>query len=521
MFLALTILTAARMVIGASSELSGDEAYYFLWSERLDWSYYSKGPGVALAIKLSTSIFGDTALGVRFLSPLLGLGTSILVFRLAKQLLGIRVGIGTVVMLNLTPIFNAGSIVLTIDPLMIFFWVAAMLTTWKAAHDDQKLSGYWLMTGLLIGIGFLCKYTALVQVVSIVLFLVAWPKGRSQFRRPGFYAMLGVILLSMTPVVIWNAQNDWITCRHLFERTGLSEKDDGFRLGPDIFVYLGYHLGVYTPLIFAGLAGATVIAIRRFRKTAQQTFLGSFSLPIVLGYFGLSIFNMGEVNWTAPGFFGIGILLIKYFDDWKLKPVTKRIWISAAAGLAATLTLVAANPDLVRAAGFSWAYANDPFGRLRGWKTTAEALARHAREFEQETGETPFLISNRYQDCAGPAFYLPDNVAAFRPAPEHPVIQMLEPRDGRIHNQFAFWPRYWEPKTAENRFIGRNALILTETSDRPGPPSTIVKSFAKWELLDSIVIERRGDTLHRWKIFACYDYQIPDGLPGEGSGPER
>jgi undecaprenyl-diphosphatase len=42
-----------------------DEAHYWEWSRRLDWSYYSKGPGVALAIAASTRVFGDTEFGVR------------------------------------------------------------------------------------------------------------------------------------------------------------------------------------------------------------------------------------------------------------------------------------------------------------------------------------------------------------------------------------------------------------------------------------------------------------------------
>jgi hypothetical protein len=37
-------------------ELSPDEAHYWEWSRRLDWSYYSKGPFVAYLIALSTAL---------------------------------------------------------------------------------------------------------------------------------------------------------------------------------------------------------------------------------------------------------------------------------------------------------------------------------------------------------------------------------------------------------------------------------------------------------------------------------
>jgi len=34
-------------------DLAPDEAHYWHWSQRLDWSYYSKGPLVALLIRAS------------------------------------------------------------------------------------------------------------------------------------------------------------------------------------------------------------------------------------------------------------------------------------------------------------------------------------------------------------------------------------------------------------------------------------------------------------------------------------
>ncbi|MEM7014283.1 MAG: glycosyltransferase family 39 protein [Verrucomicrobiota bacterium] len=525
LFFALILLTIARIFIGAFSELSGDEAYYFLWAERLDWSYYSKGPGVATVIWLSTALFGESELGVRILSPLLGLGTSYLLFRLARQLLSTRVAIGVVIMLNLTPIFNVGSIVLTIDPLMLFFWVAAMLTTWKAAHDDGKI-GWWMFTGLLIGLGFLAKYTAAIQIVSIAIFLAVWPKGRAQFRQRGFYAMIGVLLLCTTPVLIWNSQNCWITVVHLFQHLGIhlnfcpeeaipipaasSNESEGFKLGPDIFVYLGYHLAVYSPLIFAGMFWALIIGLKRFRASAAEIFLGSFSLPIILGYFLISVFKMGDVNWTAPGFFGVGILLIRYFDDWKPRLAWKRTFAaSAAAGIGAIMTVLVVNSDVIRGVGAPWPYETDPGARLRGWTAAAEALDEHTRQFAEETGETPFLIGGRYQVSAGIAFHLPDDLPVIRPNDEYPVIHMLQSKDGSIHNQFAFWPTYYDKESAP--FVDANALFITDTlGDRLTPPSVIRDNFKDWALIDSIVIERRDIPLHEWKIFACYGFKTKD-----------
>src|SRR6202048_1296212 len=82
----LIILTGIRWWFAANVELSPDESYHYLWAQHPDVSYYSKGPGVALAILAGTSMFGSNEFGVRFFSPLLGFCTFILVYLLGRQL---------------------------------------------------------------------------------------------------------------------------------------------------------------------------------------------------------------------------------------------------------------------------------------------------------------------------------------------------------------------------------------------------------------------------------------------------
>ncbi len=51
------VLTAIRLALLGATQLSPDEAYYWMWSQRPALSYFSKGPGVAYAIRASTTIF--------------------------------------------------------------------------------------------------------------------------------------------------------------------------------------------------------------------------------------------------------------------------------------------------------------------------------------------------------------------------------------------------------------------------------------------------------------------------------
>ncbi|MCX6895173.1 MAG: phosphatase PAP2 family protein, partial [Verrucomicrobia bacterium] len=71
-------------------ELSEDETYYWLWSKHPALSYYSKPPLVAATIWLGTHLFGDTAFGVRFFSPVIAAALGLIVFRFMAREINAR-----------------------------------------------------------------------------------------------------------------------------------------------------------------------------------------------------------------------------------------------------------------------------------------------------------------------------------------------------------------------------------------------------------------------------------------------
>src|SRR2546423_9501574 len=121
-------LTLVRLSMLGSTDLEFDEAHYWMWSERLAPAYFSKGPGIAFAIRASTMVFGATEFGVRFWSPILAAGTSLFLFYFGRRLFNENVGLWPVIAFNVPPIFNIGAFVMTNDALSFFFWLAAVFT---------------------------------------------------------------------------------------------------------------------------------------------------------------------------------------------------------------------------------------------------------------------------------------------------------------------------------------------------------------------------------------------------------
>lgn len=103
------VILAALVVRGGflltnGLDLIGDEAYYWDWSRRPDWCYYSKPPMVAWLIGLSTWLLGDFTAAVRM--PALVLGAAFLWFfyATARAFYGARGGALALLLVLATPI---------------------------------------------------------------------------------------------------------------------------------------------------------------------------------------------------------------------------------------------------------------------------------------------------------------------------------------------------------------------------------------------------------------------------------
>src|SRR5437868_8331305 len=99
-WLFIVALTAIRLSMLATTDLEFDEAHYWLWSQHLAPAYFSKGPGIAFVIRASTAVFGANEFGVRFFSPILAGGTSLLLFYFARRLFSATAALWSVVALN-------------------------------------------------------------------------------------------------------------------------------------------------------------------------------------------------------------------------------------------------------------------------------------------------------------------------------------------------------------------------------------------------------------------------------------
>jgi hypothetical protein len=386
LMIAVTTLGHLAYLGSGAIELSGDEAYQWVWSKHPALSYYSKPPIIAYLQYAGTHLWGDTEFGVRFFSPVIGAVLGFLLLRFFAREASARLGFLLLLILQATPLLAVGSILMTVDPPSVLFWTAALLAGWRALQPDGKTS-HWCWTGWWMGLGFLSKYTELFQLLSWVVFFALWKPARVHLRRPGPYLALLINFLCTLPVLAWNAQHGWITVTHVAERGGAGQVwHPTLRF---FFEFLVTEAGLLNPFFFFPTIWAAVAFWRHDRKDARLVFFFSMGAPLFLCYLLFTLRARVLPNWIAPSVVPLFCLCVIYWE--KFLRTSRTLRILQAVGIVCGLALVTLLHDtnlIKQITGRPLPAKIDPLTRVRGNAEMARLTEEARQQLEAREGKT-------------------------------------------------------------------------------------------------------------------------------------
>jgi membrane-associated phospholipid phosphatase len=535
-YVLIAILFVARLIYLGSGriELSEDEAYQWLWSKHLALSYYSKPPMIALAQFIGTSIWGDREIGVRFLSPVIAALLSVLLLRFMAREVSAVAGFWTVTICAVAPLPAVGSTLMTVDPLLVLFWTGAMIVGWRAVQPGGT-TRQWLATGLLMGLGFLSKYTAAIQIVCFGLFFLLWKPSRMHLRRPGPWLALGAFALCLLPVIIWNAQHGWITVHHVGENAKLDKPwEPTLRY---FFEFLGAEAGLLNPIFFVAALWATFALWRENQPrpdydTAPTTKPGAVSgcprplllyffamgAPVFFGYWLYSLHSRILPNWIAAAVVPMFCLAVAYWHGrWQQGVRAVGGWLSAGMIAGIVIVVICHDTELIhRLTKRRLPPKMDPHRRVDGWKETAQAVGAARRQLLND-GKEVFIIGSHYGLTGQITFYLPEARSGL---PDNPLVYYRT--SDKPRNQFYFWPGYRERHKGANAIYVDEAKLLRlkrdwlgdwlagskdiyepDTSPPDKVPKEVLEEFESVTYLGTKDITVRGRVLRRVQFYAC------------------
>ncbi|MBW4034227.1 MAG: glycosyltransferase family 39 protein [Proteobacteria bacterium] len=368
----LAALTALRLIVAAIVPLAPDEAYYWLWSRHLQPGYFDDSPLIAWWIRIGTSVFGSSMLGIRLLSPISAAIGSLLLWRTGEDLFPARnAGLMAAVLLNATLLLNAGAIITTPDTPLLLFWTAtlAAVARWHATADDR----WWLAAGLAAGLALDAKYTGLLILVAIGLWVLTTPAGRAALARPLPWLGLALSFVVFAPVIVWNADHGWAS---FAKQGGRSAHLDLAGAPGHLAGLIGSQIGLVTPGVIVLMTIGLWSALRRRSPAGDLVALTVLVPGAVFAEHILS--GAVQPNWPAIMIPGAALAAAG------AAPGITRRFITPAAALGAAMSALVYAQAI--AAPLPIPVARDPTAlQLAGWRGLATALGALARAHHVDT----------------------------------------------------------------------------------------------------------------------------------------
>ncbi|MEO1400059.1 MAG: glycosyltransferase family 39 protein [Cyanobacteria bacterium J06635_1] len=446
----LIFLGSAHVIYSCFAFPNPDEAYYWLWGQHIDWSYYDHPPFHAWVQGGFAALLG-TSRGVMRLPMLLSNGLFLgSYYQIARDLYGKRAGLAW------------GVIVASLlaSPLYFMFLTLAWHDRWLLAFS--LLSAQWGIrffdhyrqgkgnssllygAGLALGLACLCKYTAIFVGLAAIATLLSDRQLRPLLGEWRLYGAGAIAALAALPILIWNYQNDWLSFQYYLTR---SVDGGGTAVKPlEVLSFWGLSILIVSPVLsWAFLQLLRSQPLRKRQSTFWPFTVWLFALSTgVLSTVGL--FSTALYYWNILAY----VLLVAWLPTYFLGIGSRRgnatswqhlrlwQWLQGFGCLVATLLVV--NYCLLPISAL-FGPDGDPDGRmLFGWDTLGPMVQAVRQEQTAAAGMSPLLLTTDYRSASALAFALND-----------PGVLAVSDRI----DQFDVWAK-------RRPLAGRSALILSD-----------------------------------------------------------
>lgn len=472
--LAIALIVALRIWFDLATPPMGDEAYYWIWGQRLGWSYFDHPPLDAWLQAGVAAIFGWSRVSLRLLTWLSFAATLAVLWLMGRELRPAQSGaawsVRTMLVLQTVPVVAIFAMPAFHDHLLVLFSVASIYCFWRFAirqKDGQGGIGSLYAAALLLGLATLAKYNGALVGVGYAAALLTSPALRPALRTPHPYLAALLAVAVQAPVIYWNLTDGLATLSFHFV-----ERPSGHWTRPDL------HQGLFFVLFGVAAAGPFLLlgALRLLRVRLERgeallvAIAGNVFIASTLIMFGLSLFTDVLLHWNIVAYVALALIGAWALGRWLFWPhvlVTLYLLTAAVIGYSHPPGMLPGFTDPGAEANFGW-----------------PEVGRVVRAAEQQHPGA-FLAATKYNYAAQLSFALHRlDVTAINP----------------LRSQYDLW---W---TAADH-IGQDAIIV---ADRTNPISLSSGHFHSVSKLADVPVMHDGRQIWMFEVYLGEGYQATD-----------
>lgn len=472
----LAILTVFKLIIIAIIPITPQEAYYWYYSQNPDFSFFDHPPGAAYSIWLGTQVFGDTVFGVKFMAVIWSLLINVLLYFITLRYFE-KKGVTenknstafTVVLLyNLTVAASMYSILTVPDSPLMLFWFLIVYSVQEYTITYKRR--WWVVAGVAFGLALASKYSAVIILGSVFLYLIFSKEYRYLLITPYPYLALTIGAVVFSPVIYWNGLHEWASFKFQFVERAQAQKPIQATYVIQLIVS---QLFLLTPLVMVYFAKGVYRYVRNFRAHKDLNLFFFTGMAIVVIFTYVSLKSLVKMNWLLPGYLSLAVLAVVILNIDLLK---KSLWLKIGIGFSLFLIITGFSiliiPNVPLGEGNTWS----------GWSDAGEKIYEHQQKLGGRSNV--FIFSNGYKSASLTKFYLPDQQDTY-----------AENIYGGRGLQFDYWG-------IPDSLKGKDALyIFTDRREYDSNLEQVREYFDSVELLEEFEYNFNGT--HTRSIF-CY-----------------
>lgn len=310
------IATLVRIVIAFSINLGNDEIYYLTYSQHLQWNYFDHPPMVALLIRLTTlDLYFTTDFYVRLGAIILAAWNTYLLFSITKQIKSEKAGY-IAALLFTTSLYSsiiAGVFILPDAP-QLFFWLLSVFLLLKIVTDTEKdpLQNIRIIAfGILSGLCIMSKVHGVFLWIGFGLYILFYK--RSLFSNGFIYLSLLFTFVIISPIILWNIDNNFITYTFHSDRVVIKN-------GVDLTNFFREFLGsiLYNNPFNYFLTVCTLFTIWKTKISISSPIIRILlllSLPLIVTVLFISFFRATLPHWSGPTYVTLLILVAVMHEE--------------------------------------------------------------------------------------------------------------------------------------------------------------------------------------------------------------
>ena len=316
LLLIIIVSTLIRCIIALSIGLGNDEVYYVTYAQHLQWNYFDHPPIVALLIRLTTfNLFFTSEFFIRLGPILLSAINTYLVYDICTKIKNKNAGLIAALLFSssfYTSII-AGLFIMPDAP-QLFFWIVSTSLLINVVTDIEKNKNYnttILLFGVVAGLCILSKVHGVFLWIGFGLYILFYK--RSLLSNRNLYISLLISLVIISPILIWNIENHFITYAFHSNRVALNRG-----INPNSFIreFVG---GIFynNPFNYFMISMALVAVWKNKINISLpiKQLLLLLSLPLIVLLLFISLFRDTLPHWSGPAFISLIILTACYLAE--------------------------------------------------------------------------------------------------------------------------------------------------------------------------------------------------------------